>query len=109
MVISSSNDKKKDKQIERERERARKIKFITIKGINVGAVKEGWTFATLQIKHYAVSGFISAFDKCIVAAHSSLEEYFIRFGRRIFSRPGPGRRTQTLRIVCNARSNCRSG
>lgn len=41
-MISSSN--------ERKREKKREMKFITIKGINVGAVKEGWTFATLQIK-----------------------------------------------------------
>jgi len=48
-MISLSNERKREER-ERERERKCKIKFITIKGINVGMVKEGWTFATLQIK-----------------------------------------------------------
>lgn len=42
-----------------------------------------------------VSGFISAFDKRIVAAYSSPVKYFIPFGRRIFATWPPERKLST--------------
>lgn len=53
-MISSPNERERERDRENEggieKERESGIEFITIKGINVGAAKEGSTFATLQIK-----------------------------------------------------------
>lgn len=79
----------------RRRTREREMKFITIKGINVksGGRRMDFRYSANQ----TVSGFISAFDKRIVAAYSSPVKYFIPFGRRIFATWPPEGNANSLR------------